>query len=181
MLFHVSEQPDIARFDPRPAPDPSSGQTGLMVWAIDDAHLHNYLLPRDCPRVTFYAGPHSHPDDVARLLGGTDADYVVAIEAAWFERVLNQTIYLYTFSSESFIRIDEGAGYYIARQLVVPKYVTRLDNLPDELFRRNVELRVMPSLWKLRDAVVESSLQFSLIRMRNAKPRCSSIENGLAG
>jgi hypothetical protein len=36
--------------------------------------------------------------------------------------------------------------------------------------RRGVELRVLPTLWPLRDAVLESSLQFSMIRMRNATP-----------
>jgi hypothetical protein len=175
MLYHVSEQPDIARFDPRPAPDPSSGQTGLMVWAIDDAHLHNYLLPRDCPRVTFYARPDSHPNDVARLLGHTTADYVVAIEAAWFERVLSQTLYLYAFAPEPFTMIDAGAGYHISREPIVPQCIAKLDNLPTELFRRHVELRVMPSLWPLRDAVVASSLQFSMIRMRNAGPRTRDL------
>lgn len=180
MLYHVSEQPDIARFDPRPAPDPSSGQTGLLVWAIDDAHLHNYLLPRDCPRVTFYARAalgrsDSHPEDAARLLGGTTATYVIAIEADWFERVLSQTLYVYSFFPESFAMIDEGAGYYISGESAIPQCVMKLDNLPAELFRRNVELRVMPSLWKLRDAVVSSSLQFSIIRMRNAGPRLPTL------
>lgn len=171
LLYHVSEQPGITRFDPRPAPDPGSGQSGLMVWAIDDAHLHNYLLPRDCPRVTFYAGADSHPDDVTRLLSHTTANYVVAIEAAWFAQVLSQTVYLYAFSPEPFTAIDNGAGYYIARESIIPQCVTKLDNLPAELFRRNVELRVLPSLWPLRDAVAASSLQFSMIRMRNADPR----------
>jgi Family of unknown function (DUF6886) len=32
-------------------------------------------------------------------------------------------------------------------------------------------LRVMPTLWPLRDAVVASTLQFSIIRMRNAALR----------
>ena len=169
MLYHVSEEPDIVRFDPRP--DPGSGQTGLMVWAIDDAHLHNYLLPRDCPRVTFYAQPDSHPDDVARLLCGTTANYVVAIEAAWFAQVLNQTLYVYKFADDLFTVIDEGAGYHIAHQSVTAESVRQIDNLPAELFRRNVELRVMPSLWKLRDVVAASSLQFSMIRMRNVGPR----------
>jgi len=27
-----------------------------LVWAIDGDHLRNYLVPRDCPRVTYYAG-----------------------------------------------------------------------------------------------------------------------------
>ena len=40
-----------------------------------------------------------------------------------------------------------------------------------ELLGREVELRFVPSLWPLRDAVVASSLEFSLIRMRNALPR----------
>jgi hypothetical protein len=40
-----------------------------------------------------------------------------------------------------------------------------------ELFERRVELRVLPSLWELRDAVAQSSLGFSIIRMRNARPR----------
>lgn len=170
-LFHVSEKPNITRFDPRPAPDSSSGQTGLMVWAIDDAHLHNHLLPRDCPRVTFYARPDSHPDDVTRLMGHSTARAVVAIEHGWFGRLLAQRIYRYEFSGETFTLIDEGAGYHISREAVVPQAVTQLDDLPAELFRRNVELRVLPSLWPLRDAVVASSLQFSMIRMRNAQPR----------
>jgi hypothetical protein len=36
------------------------------------------------------------------------------------------------------------------------------------------ELRFVPSLWPLRDAVVESSLQLSFIRMRNALPRATA-------
>ena len=37
--------------------------------------------------------------------------------------------------------------------------------------KRDVELRFVPNLWPLRDAVVASTLQFSLIRMRNALSR----------
>ncbi len=151
MRYHLGEEPNISRLEPRPAPDPSSGQTGPMVWAIDDAHLHNYLLPRNCPRVAFYAAPNSHPDDVARLL--------------------RQTLYLYRFSPEPFLMIDADAGYYIAHQPVMPESVREITDLPAELFARNVELRVLPSLWKLRDVVAASSLQFSMIRMRNAGPR----------
>ncbi len=35
-----------------------------MVWAVDRFHLHNYLLPRDCPRVTYYTAPTSAPEDI---------------------------------------------------------------------------------------------------------------------
>jgi hypothetical protein len=165
-LYHVSDDPGIVRFDPRPAPDAASGLAGLMVWAIDDAHLPNYLLPRDCPRVTFYARPDSDPADVARLLG-----HVVAIEADWFRRVLTEPIFLYELPADTFQVLDAGAGYHISREPVVPLSVRRVVDMADELARREVELRIIPSLWALRDAVVASTLQFSLIRMRNAQAR----------
>jgi hypothetical protein len=46
-----------------------------------------------------------------------------------------------------------------------------LEDPVSELRHRGVELRVLSDLWPLRDAVVASSLQFSIIRMRNALPR----------
>jgi hypothetical protein len=52
MLFHVSEERGIERFAPRS----SAGGMGPVVWAIDKHRLRNYLLPRECPRVTCYAG-----------------------------------------------------------------------------------------------------------------------------
>ena len=39
-----------------------------------------------------------------------------------------------------------------------------------EVLRHDVELRVMPSLWELREEVINSTMQYSIIRMRNAKP-----------
>ena len=53
----------------------------------------------------------------------------------------------------------------------MPALVEIFDDLIAELLRRGVELRFVPSLWQLRDVVVASSLEFSLIRMRNALPR----------
>lgn len=34
----------------------------------------------------------------------------------------------------------------------------------------DMELRVMSSLWKLRDFVIDSTLRFPIIRFRNAQP-----------
>jgi hypothetical protein len=45
MLFHISEESGIERFEPRP----SQYAMELVVWAIDADHLRNYLLPRECP------------------------------------------------------------------------------------------------------------------------------------
>lgn len=170
-LFHISDQPDITRFDPRPAPGPNPTQTGAMVWAIDMQHLHNYLLPRDCPRITFYALPDSDPEDVARLMSYSSAGYIVAIESRWLPELRSRRLYCYELPGASFALIDAGAGYYISREPVLPRAVTAIDDLLGELLRHDVELRIMPSLWPLYDAVVAATLQFSIIRMRNAQPR----------
>ena len=42
-LFHVSEQSDIDQFEPRMHYELERE----VVWAVDDDHLPNYLLPRD--------------------------------------------------------------------------------------------------------------------------------------
>jgi hypothetical protein len=141
MLFHVSEEAGIQRFEPRRCEYISEP----VVWAIDADRLRNYLLPRQCPRVTYYAGPQTTVADREQFL----ASHLPA---------------------ETFECIDEGAGYFVSRVSVAPMRVEVLEDPIAELQRRGVALRVVDSLWPLRDAVVASSLQFSIIRMRNALP-----------
>lgn len=68
-LFHISDQPDIAHFQPRPIRVPVDrppGQdwlNGPLVWAIDELHQILYLFPRECPRIVIWATPFStHAD-----------------------------------------------------------------------------------------------------------------------
>ena len=164
-LFHVSEEPGIARFEPRPAAD--IGEP--VVWAIDESRLRNYLVPRECPRVTYYAGSHTTKADVERFLGASTT--VIAIEEAWRERLQSCRLYRYSLPAETFRCIDECAGYFVSRVPVAPASMEAIDDSIAELSRRGVELRIVPTLWPLRDAVIASSLRFSIIRMRNAKPR----------
>lgn len=165
MLFHVSEKAGIHRFEPRQ----SDSVAGPVVWAIATDRLHNYLVPRDCPRVTYYAGRDTIAADVERFLGSSAT--VVAVESGWFERLRSCRLYCYHLSPETFERIDECAGYFVSRVAVVPAHVDVIDDPIAELLKRGVELRFVPELWALRDAVVQSTLQFSIIRMRNALPR----------
>src|SRR5438105_4837657 len=154
-LFHVSDQPGIASFDPRPAPSTNpTAPAGEVVWAIDEEHLPNYLLPRDCPRVTFCALPTSDPADLERLLAGTSAARVVAIESGWLARVRSARLYLYELPPEGFEPEDPGAGYYVARAPVSPRRVTVVDDLLAELAGRDVELRVLPNLPRAGEAVL---------------------------
>ena len=69
IVFHVSEEPGLDVFGPRKVE--ATGES--LVWAIDDEHLRNYLVPRECPRVTFYAGPGTSSADRERFLGSSRA------------------------------------------------------------------------------------------------------------
>ena len=165
ILFHISEESGIERFEPRA----SEYTSGPVVWAIDAGHLRNYLLPRDCPRVTYYAGHETTTTDVERFLGSSPA--VVAVESGWLEQLRSCRLYCYHLRSETFECIDECAGYFVSRVPVVPVHIEVFDDPMAELLKLGVELRFLPNLWPLRDAVVASSLQFSIIRMRNARQR----------
>jgi hypothetical protein len=175
-LYHISDKRGIKRFDPRPAPSKSAQQEGEMVWAIDYEHLHNYLLPRDCPRVTFFATKDSKPDDVEKLMGGTSARHVVAIEARWLPKVQEACLYQYEFDPAEFTCVDQVAGYYVCRKPITPIAETTIDDILVSLLKHDVELRIMPLLWKLREAVINSTLGYSIIRMNKAQPPPEGIE-----
>jgi hypothetical protein len=165
MLFHVSEEAGIEAFEPRAA----KADDEPVVWAIDAARLRNYLVPRDCPRVTFYAGRETTDEDVRRFLGSSTA--VVTIERDWLPRLRSCRLYCYHLPPETFACVDACAGYFVSCVSVIPSCVEVFDDLLVELERRGAELRTAKNLWPLRDAVVASTLRFSIIRMRNALPR----------
>lgn len=79
-------------------------------------------------------------------------------------------LFCYHLPPETFCCLDECAGYFVSRQPVVPARVETIDDLPAALREHGVELRVVPNLWPLRNAVVLSTLRFSITRMRNALP-----------
>ena len=168
-LFHVSEDGSIVRFEPRPPPSPDSGVTGDAIWAVAESHLPNYLLPRDCPRICFRRGPATSDAEAELFLGG--AARVVAFESAWLDRVRSASLALYEMPVELFQEASPEAGYWISRQAVTPRAVTRLDDVLGALAGAETEVRILQDFWPLRDAVVRSSLEFSIIRTRNARPR----------
>ena len=89
------------------------------------------------------------------------------------ERLEQCRLYCYSLPDQTFECLD---GARVLRQ-PWSRGADRRRNMPDpisELRRRGVELRVLPNLWPLRDVVIASSLQFSIIRMRNALPRSTT-------
>ena len=168
VLYHFSEDPRISRFVPHvPRTNPSHAPA---VWAIDAAHEPLYWFPRDCPRVAIWPrGAHDQPDFQVRLT--TVARRVHAIESVWLERMRDAVIYRYEFGAEGFVPWPDAEGQWISDREVVPIRVTPVGDLLPAHARAAIELRIVPSLWPLRDVAVRGEFDFSIVRMHNALPR----------
>jgi hypothetical protein len=69
----------------------------------------------------------------------------------------------------SFELADANAGYHISRHAIVPIGIREVRNVASEIMQRGYEIRFVPDLWPIRDGVMRSTLDYSIIRMRNAK------------
>lgn len=166
-LFHVSEDFEIARFEPRP----TERHSVPAVWAIEEHLLPLYLTPRDCPRVCFRAGPDTTDEDRDRFFHRGGAQQVVAIEGYWFPQMMMGQLALYEMPADApWTLQDEAAGYWVCPEAVEPVERTIVDSLAGQISQRGFELRVVPSLIGLADEVVKSSVIYNLIRMENAEP-----------
>jgi Family of unknown function (DUF6886) len=163
-LFHVSESGGLSRFEPR-----ADARGRRLVWAIGAARLHNYLLPRDCPRISYYATATTSDADRTAFFSADSTESVIAIEHGWLSAVASTPLYVYEFDPQSFRLDDAAAGYYVAAQAVTPIDCRYIAAPLQALLERPIELRVLSSLLPLRDRVVASSLGFSIIRLRNAR------------
>lgn len=170
-LFHVSEEPDISIFHPRIPNRCDLDQSVGLVWAIDEARLPNFLTPRDCPRVAYYASTQTTDEDRKRFFSLDSVFHAVIIEKRWLQTMSDTTLYLYEFQTEDFVLQDSNAGYYVAKTAQIPKAKHVLTDLVSELNNRGVELYTVDHLWDIAEAVKKSSLCWSLCRMRNALPR----------
>jgi len=89
------------------------------------------------------------------------------IETIWLERVRAVRLYAYRMPREPF-EIVEDDRFYIASSTV--DAIERVD-VGDLLARHagaGVELRIAPALYPLWDRVIETTLDYSGIRLRNA-------------
>ena len=168
-LFHVSEENNIEVFKPRIHYRKDIDNSKGLVWAIAENCLPNFLTPRDCPRVTYYSTDKSSIEDKERFFSLSSCHHVVTIERTWFKVMQNTTLYLYEFDTSNFYLQDEIAGYYISENTEIPINKFILTDLFEELFKRNIELRVIDNLWELSNNVKKSSLNWSMCRMGNAK------------
>jgi len=79
---------------------------------------------------------------------------------------------------DTFVPQDTNAGSYVSHVAVVPSKVEPLGDPFQRLASAGVELRLMRSLRPLRDALIRSTVPFSMIRLRNAAPNQGASESG---
>jgi hypothetical protein len=163
-LFHVSEEANVGIFDPRPST--LFPLLGSVVWSIAESHLANYLLPRDCPRITFCANQDTTDAD-RRRFGLDGSSRVVIISNDWAERVRSAALYVYELPSTTFSLHDASAGYWLSQESVVPRRVVLVTDLRSEILKRGADLRAADDLQRIQDEVVVSTVDYSIIRMRN--------------
>jgi hypothetical protein len=167
-LFHFSENPAISVFRPRSAPV-LGGES--LVWAIDLEHSPSYWFPRDCPRACCWVGESPIRHSLLDLPGIADLQRLHVIEEEWLDRMLTCRLYAYEFDPEGFESRVAEAGYWASPDAVIPLAVAPAGDLVSRHVESGIELRAVPNLWPWIDAIVDSGLEFSIIRKANARPR----------
>jgi hypothetical protein len=162
-LWHVSEDPTIEVFQPHHNELHALDES--LVWAVDTRNSWLYWFPRDCPRACFNANEDTTDEDVERWLDGDRTLRVSVIEAGWFDRVRSARVYAYRLPPETFVPWDK---FYVSRETVVPLELVELGDLLARHAEAGNELRIAPSLYPLWDKLIETTLDFSGIRLRNA-------------
>lgn len=162
-LWHVSENPSIEVFHPHHTELHAADEP--LVWAVDTQHMWLYWFPRDCPRACWCANGETTDEDVERSLGGDRERRVAMIETGWLERMRSARVYAYRLPPETFEPWDK---FFVSRETVVPLELVELGDLLTRHADAGNELRISPALYPLWDDVIETTLDYNGIRLRNA-------------
>jgi hypothetical protein len=98
-----------------------------------------------------------------------------AIESTWLERMRACKMYMYRFDATPFAIHNDDAGYFSTRESIRPLSVEPVGDLLSLHAAAGIELRIVPNLWPVIDAIVASGLEFSIIRKMNAQPRDAAM------
>lgn len=170
-VLHFSEDPTITRFVPHIAP--TSREVEPYVWAVDYQRAPDYWFPRQCPRAMAWVRADTTDADRERIIGPGCGDRVHAIEYGWLAAMRTTTLFAYRLPAARFTPIGTPEpNAHVAVEPVEPLGPPEpVGDLIDCHAAAGIQLRVLDNLWPYWDAVITSSLSFSGIRLRNAKPR----------
>lgn len=167
-VLHFSEDPGITEFAPhvaRTAKEPTPA-----VWAADADNAPSYWFPRQCPRAMAWNTAKTLGSDRQRILG-PHADRVHLIEYRWLHRMQTARVFAYRFDADEFTPYGDPhephayVAHHVVRPLAPAEPVGDLLELHEAA---GIELRLSHSLWPWWNEVIESSVGFSGIRLRNA-------------
>ncbi|MFF0269106.1 DUF6886 family protein [Kribbella sp. NPDC004536] len=165
-VLHFSEDPTITTFEPYVAR--TNGKVTPYVWAVGHDRAPDYWFPRECPRAMAWVGPGTTADDRERIIGSGSGSRVHAVEYGWLDAMRSVSLYAYRLPAQPFAEHDAAfVATSVVRPLGPPERVGDLFALHDEA---GIQLRVLPRLHDFWAAAVASTLEWSGIRLRNARP-----------
>lgn len=170
-VLHFSEDPTITRFVPHVAP--TSRLPDAYVWAVDADQAPSYWFPRQCPRAMAWSVSTTTAADRDRIIGPGCGERVHAIEYGWLDAMRTVRLYAYRLPADRFRPIGEPRPHAMVatepvEPLGPPEPVGDLFRLHEQA---RIQVRLLENLWPFWDAVIASTVQFSGIRLRNARPR----------
>jgi hypothetical protein len=167
-VLHFSEDPTITLFRPHVAA--TAQQPQAYVWAVDAARSPDYWFPRQCPRAMAWVTPRTTTAERALIGGG---DRVHAIEYGWLDALRTVTLFAYRLPADRFAPFGTPVtNAHVCVEPVAPLGPAEpVGDLLELHAAAGIQLRVLDNLWPFWDAVISSTLGFSAIRMRNARPR----------
>ncbi|HTJ69568.1 MAG TPA: hypothetical protein VL551_18670 [Actinospica sp.] len=175
-VLHFSEDPAITSFAPHVAA--TAQQPEPYVWAVDALHAPSYWFPRQCPRGMAWLTAQTTDEDRDRILGPGGGERVHAVEYGWLEALRTVSLYAYRFAAADFRPFGRHASAHVCEHEVRPLGPAEpVGDLLELYEAAGIQLRVLPNLWTFWDAVTASSLGFSGIRLRNARPRSAVSRN----
>ena len=175
-VLHFSEDPTIEFFVPHVAA--TAAEPEAYVWAVDRHQAPSYWFPRACPRAMAWVGDQTSDVDRERIIGAGCGDRLHAIEYAWWDAMRTTRLYAYRLPARQFRSIAAPGVPPHAQVAVEP--VTPLGppqpvgNLIECHAAAGIQLRLLDNLWPFWEEVIASTVVFSGIRLRNARPRLTS-------
>lgn len=173
-VLHFSEDPTIRHFAPHVAA--TAQVPDAYVWAVDFSRCPDYWFPRQCPRAMAWTTSSTSDRDRERIIGAGCGSRVHAIEYGWLETMRSVRLYAYRLPAAAFRPIGEPEPHaHVAVEPVAPLGPPEpVGDLLALHAQAGIQLRVLDNLWPFWDEVITSTLGFSGIRLRNARPRPGS-------
>lgn len=168
-LFHISENGNIDEFVPRKSKQIWGHKK--YVWAISESMIHNYLFPRDCPRICVGGEMIKPLTEWMDKRGAKDKRALVFISENWEERFKSCVLYKYEFNPGSFKIIDSIAGYYVSEFTEQPIDVCEIRNCYEILESMRIEVlsKSEQELREIKDSIIKVTNNFSIIKWNNLK------------